>query len=207
MDQVRASPWRNLGFACTTIGCPKDCELKRLRMACRWFRKWLQATVPTTRAPCVVFDIDDTLIHSKQGTGIAPTIELAAECAKNGVTVFMVTARGKSREAHKFTVEQLARMGIEPSMFARLYLMNRDVFDVTPKGVADFKYHCRQHIRRSHTVLGSVGDNFTDLLRYPVRSAYKPLLRGESGDFLLFVNKHELNDFACLKIPFLQRHT
>jgi len=61
----------------------------------------------------VMFDIDDTLIFSKNGKPIKPIIKLLKECNKIGINVLIITARDSVYTQE--TVDELMENGIYPN--------------------------------------------------------------------------------------------
>lgn len=127
-------------------------------------------------SPAVVFDIDDTLLFEA-------TDPRAAECQAAmkrlyyfvlrdlGAQVFLVTARrtrltlsSDSRSAeHVATVQQLREAGYEG--WSALYLLPMaSRWNRSELGIAEYKEEVRKFIARSHVLILSAGDRWTDLL-------------------------------------------
>ena len=126
----------------------------------------------------VMFDIDDTLIFSKNGKPIKPMIKLLKQCNKKGIKVLIITARD-SRYTQE-TIEELMENGIYPNPdnleFSNIYNYiilpkNALFYDFiylrhSPKDDNDlFKSVVKEKLFKGgiYTVL-SVGDNDVDVI-------------------------------------------
>ena len=95
----------------------------------------------------IMFDIDDTLIRSTDGTQIKEMIQLFHICQSRGYIMVVITARPHTLENVKHTHEQLLINGIT---------QDRLIF-----AEASYKTKAKE-VTELHYVL-SVGDQFTDL--------------------------------------------
>jgi hydroxymethylpyrimidine pyrophosphatase-like HAD family hydrolase len=71
------------------------------------------STIKPSPNYAVMFDIDDTLLNTKNEKGIKPMIQLLHECNKMGIKVIIITARD-SIHTHG-TVHDLMKIGIYPN--------------------------------------------------------------------------------------------
>ena len=100
----------------------------------------------TAETDAVMFDIDETLIHS-DGTPIIEMISLLNKCRNMGYNVIIITARLDNTLVHNYTQYQLISFGI----------YHHAVYFVPPDGKTKAKQQTGLHY-----VL-SVGDLTTDL--------------------------------------------
>ena len=109
--------------------------------------------------PVVVFDIDDTLIHSRLNEPITPMINCYRTLKALGIGIQIVTARMFIDEVVAYTKLQLSHCGISDDT---IYFRNPDQEDIT-----QYKFDCRRHIReRGLNTIASVGDQPWDIGAY-----------------------------------------
>jgi predicted secreted acid phosphatase len=129
--------------------------------AVRWALSYLGAMHPLCIKPCIVLDIDGTVLLNEEGGGAKCVLffhRLCQACENSGIAIFAVTARPDSDHGQNraWTESQLRKCGISPV---------EKLFMRPPRAqYAEYKFRCRQCIRREgHTVLLSIGDQFADL--------------------------------------------
>jgi predicted HAD superfamily phosphohydrolase YqeG len=110
--------------------------------------------IPFFDNQAVVFDIDDTLITSDTHQPMPKTLSLFKYCVNRGYNVYIITARARTNEAIKFTLQQLSSHGI--TGFRSIAFRNPNDFNI-PK----FKEDARKSIPQ--TVIMSVGDQPWDI--------------------------------------------
>lgn len=125
--------------------------VRGLARACR---RWCEFAAPlAARAPCVIFDVDGTLLDG--AAPIREMVDLAAWCASRGIAVVVVTAR--LRRHQRETERQLGEVGVRAS---KGYFCEAALSSFAE--VARYKRACRERVARRHTVLASVGDQWSD---------------------------------------------
>ena len=96
----------------------------------------------------VMFDIDDTLIESSTGKPMNMPLRLLNFAKSLGYIIIIITARPKTEEAAKFTLEQLKQFNIEPHWL---------IFST-----AEEKGDIKKQLLQYNFVL-SIGDQITDI--------------------------------------------
>lgn len=96
----------------------------------------------------VMFDIDDTIIESSTGKPMEMPLRLFNFAKSLGYIMIIITARPKTEEAAKFTLEQLKQLNIEPHWL---------IFST-----AEEKGDIKKQLLQYHFVL-SIGDQNTDI--------------------------------------------
>lgn len=197
-------PLKDSKFQCAFVGSLAVPAPRRLDTAFRWLDRYIKVHALSCRRPAVVFDIDDTLRLARSGEPLAQAVKLLQDCSRNGVAVFLVTARSEDRKVRELTRTHLEQIDIPATLYARLYLMDRARYRLDDHGVSCYKRDCRDEIRREHgrTVIANVGDNMTDHVCYPLSSKYRALHDMSKHDVIIFINNEEADfNVACLKLP------
>ena len=119
-------------------------------------KKILQ-TIPFNSNQAIVFDIDDTLISSRDGQLILNIFDFYNYCINRGYSVYIITARSGTIKNMEITIQQLQSLGI--ANYKRLYF--RKPFDMR---VARSKKLARKHI--PHSIILSIGDQPGDIGEY-----------------------------------------
>lgn len=120
------------------------------------------------KPPCVVFDVDETLILNH------PTKEDAFKthpvgkslfnyAAENNVPIFVVTARAKSQWAKNYLLKQLKHVGYDTSKIKGVYMQAKAWID-NDDGGAVFKKAAREKIAQTHTIVVNAGDRWSDVV-------------------------------------------
>ena len=110
----------------------------------------------------VMFDIDDTLISTKNYKAIKPIVKLVKECNKRGIKVLIITARDNIYVNE--TIEDLEEIGVNlkrPGIFYDyLYLRHSPEEDHNL-----FKSNVKEHFAANgiFTIM-SIGDNEIDII-------------------------------------------
>jgi len=113
----------------------------------------------------VVFDVDDTLIHSDSGLEITAGVDLFHSCVASGAHVFIVTARPE--RARRDTLRELATVGIVQERdgtaegFVSLWMMPNGF---TADHVAEYKMRARAAAKKAAggRFLMTIGDQWWD---------------------------------------------
>ena len=113
--------------------------------------------IPFDSNQAIVFDIDDTLISSKNGQLIPNIFDFYNYCINRGYKVYIITARAGTIKNMEITIQQLRSLGI--ANYKRLYF--RKPFDLQ---VARSKKLARKHI--PHPIVLSIGDQPGDIGEY-----------------------------------------
>lgn len=157
-----------LSLAMTSICEPRQhrkvnimAKLDSTASAVRWALAYLGAMHSLCAKPCIVLDIDGTVLLNEQDGGTKCVLffhRLCEACQAEGIAIFAVTARPDSEKGgnRSWTEAQLQKCGIVP--VERLFMR-------PPRApYAEYKFRCRQRIRSwGYTVLLSIGDQFADL--------------------------------------------
>lgn len=124
---------------------------------------YLDSFEPGSFIPAVMFDIDDTLLFSKNFEGITPMIRLLGECNKKNFFVMIVTARDSIYT--KETIKDLENIGLKqgiggPFTYNYLYLRK------SPKdNNQNFKSNVKKKFyEKGFICVMSVGDNEIDII-------------------------------------------
>lgn len=113
--------------------------------------------IPFHPSQAVVFDIDDTLIDSSTGQLMPRTFALYQYCVDRGYGVYIITARARTPDAVRYTVRQLASLGISGY---RLVVF-RPAYE---RDIPGYKQEARRSIPQR--VVMSVGDQPWDIGAY-----------------------------------------
>lgn len=108
----------------------------------------------------VVFDIDDTLIHSS-GQCIAPIVDIFNYVKNNGLLPIIITNRSGDKETVAYTQKQLIECGIVG--YRSIYFRKPSL----PNNPYRYKEKARQSVQeRGMTVVMSIGDQAWDIGKY-----------------------------------------
>lgn len=134
-------------------------EVDSTLTAIQWALTYLGTVRFMTPKPCVVLDIDGTVLLNKADGGarcVLAFTDLARACSAAGIRIFCVTAREDTPSNRRHTERQLAGCGISP--VERLYMR-------PPDGIyAVYKRDARREISANgYGILLSVGDQIADL--------------------------------------------
>lgn len=126
--------------------------------------------------PTVIFDIDDTLIHSRLDEPIVPMVACYHAIKNLKIDIQIVTARLFSEEVVEYTKAQLSKYGIANDT---IYFRNPEYQDVS-----QYKFNCRYHIReRGLNTIASIGDQPWDIGAFGglgfIVPQYTPILLNE----------------------------
>jgi predicted secreted acid phosphatase len=181
---------------CVPMQHPKFNILARMSStgeALEWGLSFLGAMHHLVSNPCVVFDIDGTVLKNYKGEKgpvtkcVVGFRTFANACEKAGISIFVVTARPDFTSNRIWSMRQLQSCGIEPVV--KTYMR--------PEGedVGSFKLQSREDIRnRGYHILLSIGDQFLDLHRkYP-----RP---GELDDHAVWVGDLGDEGSYAIKLP------
>ena len=112
-------------------------------------RRWCEFAAPLVRDPCVVFDVDGTLLNA-DGSPVRETVDFYHWCVARGLRTVVITSRARADEPE--TVRQLHRIGV------RCTVHTCDT-DIRTKGdQARFK----RAVREKYTVIANLGDRWSD---------------------------------------------
>lgn len=119
------------------------------------------AVAKGSKPPCVVLDIDDTVIKStKQCRAIRELIEIYKFALAMRIKVFIITARIDQPGARDQTMIQLLKAGIDT--FEKMYMMPTSVYE-DHLDWSKYKYAARQEISSKYKIVLNAGDSWTDL--------------------------------------------
>ena len=113
--------------------------------------------IPFDSNQAIVFDIDDTLISSRDGKLIPNIFDFYNYCIDKGYKVYIITARAGTIKNMEITIQQLRSLGI--ANYKRLYF--RKPLDLQ---VARSKKLARKHI--PYPIVLSIGDQPGDIGEY-----------------------------------------
>lgn len=113
--------------------------------------------VPFHPKQAVVFDIDDTLIHSQTHAPIPSTAQLYKYCREKGYHIYIITARPFTPQNAQITQHQLHHHGFHG--YKKIFFRHP-----TEMQVALYKQNARQSIPEQ--VVMSVGDQPGDMGAY-----------------------------------------
>ena len=113
--------------------------------------------IPFQNNQAVVFDIDDTLIHSRTHRRIPNIYRLYNYCRNKGYKIYIITARAGTPQNMRFTQQQLQSLNIKGY---------RKIFFRHPmeRRIAEYKKNCRKSIPEQ--VVMSIGDQMGDIGQY-----------------------------------------
>lgn len=155
--------------------CAPTSTLKMRRMIDLVKQEMLNASshskTDKSKPPCIVLDIDDTVIKStKQCRVIRELLEIYKFAQALKMRIFIVTARIEDPDdtgpapvesPRDATIKHLEDAGID--RFDQLFMMPRRVFE-THKDWSKFKYDVRAKIATDHEIIVNAGDSWTDLM-------------------------------------------
>lgn len=118
-----------------------------------------EISIPRGKKPVVVFDIDDTLIDSRNGESILPMIALYRVIERMGIDIILITARQYIYGQE--TKEELKSHGL--TSHKSLFLVGNGNEDAVQKDVR--KARVRAALEgRGYSILMNLGDDPGDLL-------------------------------------------
>ena len=104
---------------------------------------------------CVIFDIDDTLIRSKDQSIIYPIYDLYEYARFHGITTVLITARPGFMNNIKITMEELKEKNISYDL---LYFKPPHMTDIEK-----YKMFARKEVNEAgYTCIFSIGDMYWD---------------------------------------------
>ncbi len=107
--------------------------------------------------PCIVFDIDDTLIDSKSGSIIRPIHDVYRYADQLGYTLFIITARDSS--SRNYTNKQLHTKDI--TGYSGLFMIDHIDLEIRGKRKAEY----RELIEKSgYQIIMNIGDDPQDFV-------------------------------------------
>tara|TARA_B000000557_G_scaffold218985_1_gene186613 strand:+ start:1765 stop:2253 length:489 start_codon:yes stop_codon:yes gene_type:complete len=113
------------------------------------------------RYPCVVFDIDGTLINPVTNQIIKPVVDFFQYCNELGMKNIIVTARPGSPYNIEYTVNLLKSLGIHTQFYN---FMKPELFYENKQ--REYKEEARKEILKKHEILMSIGDMIFDMDTY-----------------------------------------
>lgn len=119
----------------------------------------------TKKPPAVIFDIDETLLRNREDdrVSVQPVGKRMYEwAARNGIDVFLLTARRKSPDAFAYAKKQLSKLGYDLSPVRKMYMVSRD-YDQYDDAGARFKQTIRKRISETHSIVLNAGDKWGDV--------------------------------------------
>ena len=113
------------------------------------------------RYPCIVFDIDGTLINPHTNEIIKSVVDFFHHCKQTGIKIIIVTARPGTEHNIKHTIGLLENLGIYNRYYKfmrpDLYYQNRQ---------REYKENARKEILKDHEIIMSLGDMPFDIDTY-----------------------------------------
>lgn len=117
--------------------------------------------IPFNKNQAVVFDIDDTLIHSGTHEIITDVFNIYQYCLDKGYHIHIITARPANKMNIRLTLQQLQYLNIKNYETISF----RPIFDLN---VYKFKLNARKKIKDifNQNVVMSIGDMWWDIGEY-----------------------------------------
>lgn len=149
-------------------------------LAVEWALAFLGCARHLAPKPCIVLDIDGTVLLNRpcgESTCVLHFASLCAACAQNGIKIFCVTARPDDVGNRAYTLRQLEKCRIQP--VEEVYMRPPDA------GYASYKYKARRTITAAgFSILLSIGDQFADVTRHvpPPELTDDHIYIGQMGD-------------------------
>ena len=133
----------------------------------KYFHKEIQMYDNDKHKPCVVFDIDGTILvdgiySPKDSTEIIQDVYKFLLYIQNvhNIDIFIITARPDSRINRMGTIDMLKKLDIN---YKYLYMWNQDIF----YDFIEYKEEARKEIfENGYNVIMSLGDNYWDYGNY-----------------------------------------
>lgn len=158
-------------------------------LAVSWLFKYVGIMRGISEKPCVVLDIDGTILLNKgnRSFSVLAFSDFGGVCEKNKITIFAVTARPDTESNRAWTRRQLKKCGIEiPD--DRLYMRGEG------QEYTSYKLSKREEIRdKGYTILVSCGDQFGDFTREAPENV--------SDDTIVLATMGDKNGSMSLKLP------
>ena len=116
-----------------------------------------------------IFDIDETLLKNHEFYDDGDEEEYAVQpcgkmlfqwCKKNGVNIFLVTARRKGESARDYAVRQLKDLDYDMNAVTGLYMTSKEYDELDDAG-AKFKKAARDKICAEYDVILNCGDRWS----------------------------------------------
>jgi len=144
--------------AITSKNIPLLMEVAGTKEAVDWALCFLGCTRLMVANPCVVLDIDGTILLNVEG-GVTKCVvhfsALCQSCKLHNIAIFCITARPEDPENRAYTVRQLEKCKVDP---VHLYMREPKVDYVA------YKYKARKDITsQTYSILLCIGDQFADL--------------------------------------------
>ena len=156
------------------VFCPQDCEYllatvdgsstsEKRRLLSEWLLAWLELKTVCGEKGCVIFDIDDTLVDSKDRCfkEIHVVYNL---CLTMGIRIYIITARPDTPRNRKLTETMLHMNGY--THYEYMFMMPV-MIQPTQLAISMFKETAQISIAKVHTILASCGDRWSDHCRFP----------------------------------------
>tara|TARA_B100000945_G_C20396811_1_gene605287 strand:- start:375 stop:950 length:576 start_codon:yes stop_codon:yes gene_type:complete len=167
-------------------------NIEKINNATDWANIWLKFKSMCGEKGSIVFDIDDTLVDSKEKI-IPSMVKLYKTCQKFGFITNIVTARPESKHNRAFTENMLKKRGIDG--YEALYMMPSNITP-TFNSISEYKHSARTHISKRHKILANFGDMWTDHLKFPSNTD----LNSRSVEECAILFPPNCN-YACIKLP------
>lgn len=137
---------------------------QRVDLAMTWLLMWLGFQASIGRMGAVVFDIDDTLVDDREQK-LLSVCKLYARCQRMGFVCAIVTARPDGAQNRAETERMLRAHGIHGWMSLQ---MMPSSYKIDREGISKYKRDARNAVRRHHDIIANIGDQWTDLITYPL---------------------------------------
>ena len=152
LDERDCVPVRSTRF-------PLLMQVPSTSVAVEWALSFLGCMRLMVPKPCIVLDIDGTILLNESDGGTRCVLHfnsLCAACVQHDIAVFCVTARQEEAVNRLYTERQLEKCNITP--VAHTYMRPRNA------DYGSYKYRARKSIAtRGYSVLLTIGDQFADI--------------------------------------------
>lgn len=142
----------------------------------------------------VVFDIDETLfLNNDDNDKVKPNhvvLTFCKKCIKQGIPVYLITARRDSDENRAWTKGQLKTVGLHEESSARpgykkLYM--RPASYRSTHLISKFKKCCRKRIaqKEGKLIYVNVGDQWSDVFEFPNEKEFDNLVEADNRSYFI----------------------
>ena len=134
-------------------------QVPSTRVALEWALAFLGCMRHLVSRPCIVLDIDGTIILNGADGSSKCVLDfhvLCAACAEHDIAIFCVTARPEDPQNRQYTERQLEKCRIAPVARTFMRPINAEY--------GKYKYGARKEIAaKGYSVLLTIGDQFADI--------------------------------------------
>jgi hypothetical protein len=178
-------------------------QAKNTQVACEWAEKFIGVVKPlrlNNGKTAVSFDIDDTLIDTKNSDAIRPVEDLYSRSEALGCNNVVITARPE--RSTKWSTNQLSNLRGSAPM--RLYHMPNHFLQAGQ--IEKYKHLRRSQVERvlGHEILVNIGDQWTDIFGSRAHIDLARVLDTDATYVILpktTKNRRVLRSNASIKLP------